>query len=123
MKLKRIHKVIIVIIAFVLVYGATFGVLKYLDTQKRADISIDTVSGDLIKHNTYIETADGAYIGEVYDNAFEGSGQFNFLSGEIYVGEFSDSSIDGEGRMVFKDIGVYDGEYTDNKRDGYGEFT
>ena len=118
-QLKLYQKILLYIALFVFIYVAVFAGLYIWDKNNPVDNSI----GNPFEYTGYIETVDGTYIGEIYDNHFQGDGQFKFFTKEIYTGQWSDSNMSGTGKMVFKDVGVYNGTYSNSLREGNGTFT
>lgn len=117
-ELKRYQKALILAITFISVFALTFTVLYFYDDFP----TLNGTAGKKLNYNGYVETIDGTYLGELYGDSFNGTGQFDFLSGEIYTGSWKDSAMSGSGKMTFKGIGTYDGTYIDSKRVGKGTF-
>ena len=124
--MKKIKKLLTMIVVFLAMFVMTFEILKYSEKFKQNLSNINMIAvptTELSGYSTYVENVNGKYIGNVINDNFEGSGQFQFLSGEIYVGNWTKSKMSGDGKMIFEGIGTYDGEYLDSKREGNGVFT
>ena len=107
---------------FMVAFGVSFAFFHTYDGKNQYENG-DFPVGEKTTFNAYMETIDGAYIGELDDEKFWGSGEFDFLSGEIYCGQWKDSKMSGTGTMVFDGVGTYTGEYSDSERAGQGTFT
>ena len=72
---------------------------------------------------TFITPSGDQYVGEFRDNKYNGQGTFTFPDGEKYVGEFRDDKRNGQGTNTSPDGEKYVGEYRDDKRTGQGILT
>ena len=72
---------------------------------------------------TFITPSGDQYVGEFRDNKYNGQGTFTFPDGEKYVGEFRDDKRNGQGTNTSPDGEKYVGEYRDDKRTGQGTLT
>ena len=80
-QLKLYQKILLYIALFAFVYIAVFSGLYIWDKTKPVDFPI----GNPLEFIGYVETVDGAYLGEFYDSYFQGEGQFKFFTKEIYI--------------------------------------
>ena len=72
---------------------------------------------------TFITPSGDQYVGEFRDNKYNGQGTFTYPDGQKYVGEFRDSKYHGQGTFTFPDGEKYVGEFRDDKRNGQGTNT
>lgn len=115
---KKYQNILLVIGIFIVAFALSFVAMYFYDERSKTN----TLLGAEFMYNGYIETIDGVYIGGIYEDSFEGSGQFNFITGEIYSGKWSESNMSGSGKMIFEGIGIYEGAYSFSKREGDGTF-
>ena len=72
---------------------------------------------------TFTEPSGSKYVGQFWDDKYNGQGTFITPSGDQYVGEFRDNKDNGQGTFTFPDGEKYVGEFRDDKRNGQGTNT
>ena len=66
--------------------------------------------------------AGGVYDGEWVQDAMEGAGVFEYVSGAKYEGNWKANKYDGAGTYVWPDGSKYQGEFVENVMHGKGTF-
>jgi hypothetical protein len=99
--------------------------VQYVEGQYLGGYEIDTTAGMLISTNIPNGTGsmllhDGRlYVGNFFNEQFEGAGILLFPDGRIYFGSFDASVINGGGRMAWPDGTVFAGQFQDSRLDGH----
>ena len=72
---------------------------------------------------TTVEEEKGTYTGMLVDGLFQGTGMYQWKSGETYTGQWVNGTREGYAVYTWPEGTVYTGAYADNERTGKGTLT
>lgn len=105
-KKSGIGKTILSTLALIFAFIASISIIIGFASPKRL-----SSSGEISQLYTTVDSSGGTYFGSVNNMAYNGVGEFHYLSGGIYEGSFEDSSRSGEGTFVWDDGDSFSGTW------------
>jgi len=94
----------------VLAFLISLGIVNDVSTPNKF-----TDSDSISQTYSIVESEGGTYFGNLEGIAYQGVGEFQYLTGEIYEGDFLNSTRSGEGTLLLKNGDSISGAWSDDQ--------